>query len=189
MTTPHGFRLAPMFDRKLPSRLRTPFDGFPSPPCGQRETAMGEQADRREPFDAQKEYDEATPIPISDERIEEIVKAVCRSPSAYHPKLAEAIVAKVNTTKDWLANNIRHAVLAVLASEGVVDPEEYDKAIKRWQNGCYAAELKVERLEAGAAEADHMLELAIKGRLMTSVSLHPVEVALAALRSTGENDE
>ena len=109
---------------------------------------MGEQADRREPFDAQKEYDEATPIPISDERIEEIVKAVCRSPSAYHPKLAEAIVAKVNTTKDWLANNIRHAVLAVLASEGVVDPEEYDKAIKRWQNGCYAAELKVKRLEA-----------------------------------------
>lgn len=33
-------------------------------------------ADRRKPFDAQKEYDEATPIPISDERIDEIVKSV-----------------------------------------------------------------------------------------------------------------
>ncbi len=48
-------------------------------------------------------------------------------------------------------------------------------------------EQQLAALRTKAAEAENMLALAVKGRLMTSVSLHPVEIALAALR-TGDSD-
>ena len=50
------------------------------------------------------------------------------------------------------------------------------------------AEREVVNLRAKVAEAENMLALAVKGRLMTSVSLHPVEIALAALRAGGSDE-
>ena len=98
-----------------------------------------EQADK--PFDAQKEYDEAEPMPISDERIEEIVKKVTASPSAYQRKLAEAIfdddmdslaevapeVAKMFRTS--MRDKKIDRIAAVLASERVVDPTHFEKLL------------------------------------------------------------
>jgi len=87
---------------------------------------------------------------------------------------------------EYSAADMQVAVSRIAAANMSQAP--YPLTTEQWA-ALRSAPAKVERLEAAVAEADHMLELAIKGRLMTSVSLHPVEIALAGLRSTGDSDD
>jgi len=125
------------------------------------------------------------------------------SPSDYHQKLAEAIDLKLEQESGY--GKSVSIIAAVLADEQVVAPatlqwwkdtcdywdkqaEERDNRIAVQVASSKDLEQQLADLRAKVAEAENMLALAVKGRLMTSVSLHPVEIALAALR-TGDSDE
>ncbi len=107
-------------------------------------------------------------------------------PTAYHRKLAEAVDRAVRINRHHSRPRTPvDVILAVLASEGVVDPEihrQISQGLRNMQQMRDAEHTKVEQLEAAVAEAT--------ARGM-SPAYHGNEVArtdamLAALRSTGD---
>ena len=131
--------------------------------------------------------------------------ALCM-PCVHHRRLAEKIDVAITAAFIEQNADLTEVVIRVLADEGVANQMALEKqlAALRKHNEellekislddcacsydeagdvCSLHSPVVAALRAQVTEAEKMLVLAIKGRLMTSVSLHPVEIALAALRA------
>ena len=112
-----------------------------------------EQADRREADSREVQ------APATEGGIVPLDKPVTgsASQSAYHRKLGSYSAAQANNDchmDEKQYRSVEQAVAAVLASEGVVDPETYDKALKQWQDQAYNAEQEIEQLKADLALRD-----------------------------------